>query len=124
VKINWGGILNAGLVAEILLIGVYQIFAWLHGSFDLANYIFASLGSFVFMLIATLWVSKKIESRFILHGALVGMVAVIYYVIRSLPEYFAGTYAANYWLAVVVGHPPKILGGMLGGFLALRMKKL
>jgi hypothetical protein len=123
VKINWGRIINAGLVAEILLIGIYQISAWLHGTFDTANYFFASLGSFVFMLIAPLWVSRKIESRFILHGALVGTVAVVYYVIRSLPEVLGGTYVANYWLVVRVGHPPKILGGIVGGFLSRRMKK-
>jgi 2-polyprenyl-3-methyl-5-hydroxy-6-metoxy-1,4-benzoquinol methylase len=58
------------------------------------------------------------------HGALVGTVAVVYYVIRSLPEVLGGTYVANYWLAVLVGHPPKILGGIVGGFLGRRMKKV
>jgi putative membrane protein (TIGR04086 family) len=121
-KINWGRILNAGLVLEILLIGLYQIFASLHGNFDQANYIFVVVGSFVFMLVGALWVGHKIESRFVLHGFLVGVVAIVYYVIRSLPDALSGQYPVNYWLGVLIGHPPKLLGGIVGGYLAGRRK--
>jgi putative membrane protein (TIGR04086 family) len=121
-KINWGRVLNAGLIAEILLIGLYQIFASLHGNFDQANYIFVVVGSFVFMLVGALWVGQKIESRFVLHGFLVGVVAIVYYVIRSLPDALSGQYPVNYWLGVLIGHPPKLLGGIVGGYLARRRK--
>lgn len=121
-KINWGRVVNAGLVLEILFIGLYQIFAALHGEADLANYIFVVVGSFVLMLVGALWVARKIESRFILHGLLVGVVAVVYYVIRSLPDALSGQYQ-NYLLWFFVGHTPKLLGGIVGGFLAGRKAK-
>ena len=74
-KINWGRILNAGLIAEILLLGVFQIVVALYGR-GLASSIVVRGGSFVFMLVGALWVARKIESRFILHGFLVGVVAI------------------------------------------------
>jgi hypothetical protein len=120
-KISWGRILNAGLVLEILFIGLYQIFAALHGKADGANYIFVVVGSFVLMLMGALWVARKIESRFILHGFLVGVVAVLYYVIRSLPDALSGQYDdCLRWF--IIGHTPKILGGLAGGFIAAKRR--
>ncbi len=121
-KINWGRVLNAGLVLEILFIGIYQIFAALHGKQDRVNYIFVAVGSFVLMLVGALWVARKIESRFILHGLLVGIVAVVYYVIRTLPDALSGQYQ-DYLPWFIIGHTPKILGGLAGGFLAGRKAK-
>jgi hypothetical protein len=71
-------------------------------------------GAFVFMMVGVLWVGRKIESHFVLHGFLVGVVAVVYYVVRSLPDALSGEYPMNYWLAVLLGHPPKLLGGLVG----------
>jgi hypothetical protein len=121
-KINWGRVVNAGLVIEILFIGLYQIFAALHGTADWANYIFVVVGSFALMLVGALWVARKIESRFILHGLLVGVVAVVYYVIRSLPDALSGQYQ-NYLQWAIIGHTPKLLGGIAGGFIAGRKAK-
>ncbi len=120
-KINWERVLNAGLVIEILFIGLYQIFTSFHGMGDWANYIFVVIGSFVFMLLGALWVARKIESRFILHGFLVGVVAVVYYVIRSLPDALSGEYQ-DYVQWFIIGHTPKLLGGIVGGYLAGRRK--
>jgi len=120
-KINWGRVVNAGLVLEILGIGVYQIFAALHGEADQADFIFVVVVCFVFMLVGALWVGRKIESRFILHGLLVGVVATIYYVIRSLPDVLSGQYE-NYIQWAIIGHTPKILGGIVGGYIAGKLK--
>jgi hypothetical protein len=49
-KIHWGRVLNAGLVAEILLVGIYQIVAWRYGGPSQAGNIFVGLGSFVFLV--------------------------------------------------------------------------
>ena len=121
-KIHWGRVLNAGLVAEILLIGVFQILVWLFDRGIVARS-FVGVGSFVFMLVGALWVGRRIESRFILHGFLVGVVAVVYYVIRSLPDALSGEYPVNYWVAFAIGHPPKLLGGIVGGYIVGRSKK-
>jgi hypothetical protein len=120
--IHWGRILNAGLVAEILLLGIYQLVAWRYGNRGLAAMTVIIAGSFLFMAVGAIWVARKIESRFILHGFLVGIVAVLYYVIRSLPDLLGGRYP-DYVQLALVGHTPKILGGLVGGFLAARSRK-
>ena len=120
-KINWGRVLNAGLIAEILLLLIYQLTVQRFGR-GTASSVVVIGGCFVFMLVGALWVGRKIESRFVLHGFLVGVVAVVYYVIRSLPNVISGEYPMNYWEAAVVGHTPKLLGGIVGGFIAGKMK--
>jgi len=121
-KISWGRIVNAGLVAEILLLLIYQIVVLQYGR-GTASTVTVIVGCFLFMLVGALWVGRKIESRFILHGFLVGVVAVAYYVVRSLPDVLSGQYPMNYWLAAVYGHAPKLLGGLVGGYIAGRNAK-
>ena len=121
-KINWGRVVNAGLVAEILLLLIYQFVVQAYSSV-IATRVIVIGGSFLFMLVGALWMGRKIESRFILHGFLVGVVAIVYYVISSLPNALNGEYSGNYWLAALFGHTPKLLGGIVGGYLAGRMKK-
>ena len=120
-KIQWGRVLNAGLIAEILLLLIYQIFIWRFGRGQAAMSLVV-LGSFVFMLIAGAWVGRGIESRFVLHGLLVGIVAVVYYAIVSLPNVLNGQYQ-NYFQTALIGHTPKLLGGIVGGFIAGRKVK-
>jgi putative membrane protein (TIGR04086 family) len=120
-KISWGRVVNAGLVAEILLLLVFQFFVQAYGS-GIAARVIVIGGSFLFILVGALWMGRKIESRFILHGFLVGVVAIVYYVIRSLPGALNGEYPGNYWLAALFGHTPKLLGGIVGGYIAGRRK--
>jgi hypothetical protein len=60
-------------------------------------------GSFVRCFLGALWVSRRIESRFVLHAALVGVVAVLIYV--SLTR---GSYLGNK-LGYVPSVPPFFL---------------
>jgi uncharacterized membrane protein YdcZ (DUF606 family) len=57
-------------------------------------------------------VGRRIESHFILHGTLVGVVAALIYVAltRAQPEPFA----------YIVAHALKLVGGACGGFVAQR----
>lgn len=120
-KINWGRVLNAGLIAEILLLLIAESVVQAYGN-RLASGLVAIVGSFVFILVGALWVGRKIESRFVLHGFLVGVVAVAYYVVNRLPDVLSGEYQANYWLSALIMHPPKLLGGIVGGYIAGRRK--
>ena len=120
-KIHWGRFVIAGLAAEILLILIFLSFVRLYGRGTASEAIVIG-GSFLFMLLGALWVARKIESGFVLHGFLVGIVAVILYVIVSLPTVLRGEYPGSYWLAVVYGHTPKLLGGIVGGYIAGRRK--
>jgi putative membrane protein (TIGR04086 family) len=64
------------------------------------------LASFAFGL----WVAKKAQQQRVLHGALVGIVAMLIYVGLSFgqPEP----------IAYIAAHALKVLGGALGGFVA------
>lgn len=72
----------------------------------------APVASLVMCFLFALWVGRRVESRFILHGLLVGVVATLLYVAltRAQPEPFA------YYVA----HGLKLLGGAAGGFVASR----
>ena len=49
------------------------------------------------------------------------VVAVVYYVIRSLPDALSGQYP-DYLRWFIIGHTPKILGGLVGGYIAGKRK--
>ena len=120
-KIHWVRILIAGLAAEILLLLIFLSFVQLYGR-GTASEVIVIGGSFVFMLLGALWVARKIGSHYVLHGFLVGIVAVILYVIVSLPTVLRGEYPGNYWLIALYGHAPKLLGGIVGGYVSGRRK--
>jgi hypothetical protein len=59
-KIYWGRVVNAGLIAEILLFVAYQFAVLLFGRNPVIGN-FVLKGSFIFMLVGALWVGRKIE---------------------------------------------------------------
>jgi hypothetical protein len=120
-NIHWGRIVLAGVLAEIVPLVIYNIVVRPHLGSSLARLAFVGFASFVFMVVGALWVARKIETRFVLHGTLVGVVAVVVYVLVTLPLVVRRQYPMNYWVAAFIGHPPKILGGAAGGFLAGRL---
>jgi putative membrane protein (TIGR04086 family) len=61
-----------------------------------------------------LWVGRRIDSSFVLHGMLVGVVATLLYVGLTL--------ARPEPIPYLVAHVLKILGGAAGGFLSSRRK--
>jgi len=121
-KINWVRVMLAGLVSEMLFMLVYQIYIWRFGT-NQATIYYVAIGAVIVLLLGALWAGRKIESRFILHGFLVGVFAIIYYVIVSFPNVLNGTFPMNYWMAALIGHPPKLVGGLLGGYIAGRIAK-
>ena len=122
--INWGRILNAGLIAEILNLLIYKFLVLADPLYATPTPRAISVGvavMFLSILIAAMWVGRKIESNFILHGFLVGIVAIVYYVLINLPDVLSGEYS-NYWVIALWGHTPKLLGGIVGGYIAGRLK--
>jgi putative membrane protein (TIGR04086 family) len=108
--IHWGRILVGGLLAEVaLIVAIVPLGLRLGEGF--LHYT-APPGSFLTCFLAALWVCRRVESHFILQGALVGVVAALIYVglTRAQPEPFA------YLLA----HALKLAGGACGGFVAQR----
>jgi hypothetical protein len=123
-KIHWGRIVIAGLIAQMVgIAGVALILDLFYSGLDSVTYSSIIIACLVFMILGALWVARKIESHFILHGFLVGVVAVILYVILELPIVLRGEYPMNYWLPAVYLQTPKLLGGIVGGYIAGRRRK-
>jgi putative membrane protein (TIGR04086 family) len=112
-KLHWGRIITAGLLSEIaLFIAIVPLGLRLGDAF--LRYA-APPGSFLACFLGALWASRGIQSRFVLHGVLIGLVAMLFYlaISRFQPEP----------LAFVIAHVLKLIGGATGGFVAERQRK-
>lgn len=105
-RIHWMRALTGGFLAEVslfaIVIPVFKIF----GQHALLYVV--PPAALVTCFFFALWVGRGLTSRFVLHGALVGVVAALLYVALTLarPEPFA----------YLAAHGLKILGGAGGGF--------
>ncbi len=112
VQMHWVRILTGGFLAELLLILIVIPISMKFGQTPLL-YV-APVGSLVTCFLFAWWVGSRIESRFILHGVLVGVVATFIYIVltRARPEPFA----------YVIAHVLKLGGGAAGGLVAGRSR--
>ena len=79
---------------------------------ELAGYYVAPPASAVATFVMALWVARKLESRFVLHGVLVGLVGVV------LTGGFIVMAKSEDRLMYVVSFVLRIAGGYLGGLVA------
>jgi hypothetical protein len=107
---HWIRVLIGGFLAEASVFAVVLPVFWISGQHALL-YV-APVASLVMCFLFALWVGRRLESHFVLHGLLVGVVAAVLYVAltRAQPEP----------LAYYVAHGLKLLGGAAGGFVASR----
>jgi len=127
-RIHWGRIVAAGFLAETAVFVIFFLLllgATLAGIPEIArpmstlDYIDAMVSSFAMVFLFTLWVGKGIESGFVLHGMLVGVVGILLFGILIL----AGTGSLAQPPLYLVAHGLKILGGIAGGLVAQRRKQ-
>ena len=111
-KIHWVRVLIGGFLAEAAVFVVVIPVLMTAGQHPLL-YV-APIASLVACFLFAIWVGRRVESQFVLHGILVGVVATLIYVAltRAKPE------PAAYLLA----HGLKILGGAAGGLVASRQR--
>jgi putative membrane protein (TIGR04086 family) len=111
--IHWLRVLLGGFLAEVLVIALVSPVALLFGKNTLT--FTAPAASLLSCFVFAVWVGRRIDSRFVLHGILVGVVATLIYVAltRGGPEP----------LAYLLAHGLKILGGATGGFVAARQQR-
>ena len=110
------------MVGFLLLLGVF----WLAGMPEVAmpmtplDYVDALVASFLSIYFFTLWVGRRIESGFVLHGVLIGLVAMSLFL--ALIQVGSGSIEQPflYWVA----HGLKILGGITGGLVAERRRRV
>jgi putative membrane protein (TIGR04086 family) len=107
-NMRWGWILLGGFLTEVAIIAIVIPPSLALGQESLL-YV-APPASFLAAFAFGLWVAKKAQQQRVLHGALVGIVAMLIYVGLSFgqPEP----------IAYIAAHALKVLGGALGGFVA------
>ncbi len=111
-QMHWVRVLIGGFLAEALLILIVIPINLKFGQHPLL-YV-APVGSLVTCLLLAWWVARGIQTRFVVHGLLVGVVAMLIYIAltRAQPEPFV----------YVLAHGLKLLGGAGGGWMAGRKK--
>ena len=77
------------------------------------------VSSFAVVFLFTLWVGKRIESAFVLHGVLIGVAGILLFGIMWL----ATTGSLAQPPLYVVAHFLKVLGGIAGGLVAEKRKR-
>lgn len=109
-RIHWVRILIGGFLAEVVVIAIAVPVFKMAGQHALLYVV--PPACLVACFLFGWWVGRRVESRFVLHGVLVGVVATVLYIVLTLgqPEPFA------YYLA----HMLKIVGGAAGGAMAAR----
>jgi hypothetical protein len=111
-NIRWGWILLGGFLAEVAIFVIVIPLSLLAGQESLLYS--APPASFAVTFVFGIWVARKASERRVLHGTLVGVVAMLIYVGMSLgrPEP----------IAYVIAHVLKVLGGAGGGLIMMRRR--
>lgn len=109
-RLHWGRAVTAGVCAELAVFAI--VFPVLHFFGQTAFLVSILVSSAVLPLIFAVWVDRHVESHFVLHGLLVGVIAALVYVIIAWgqPEPFL----------YKIAHGLKLLGGLLGGVISAR----
>jgi hypothetical protein len=127
-RIHWKWIVVAGFLAEATVLAVFFLLlfaATAAGVPEIArpmgtlDYIDALVSSFGMVFLFTLWVGKRLESAFVLHGVLIGVFGVLLFGIMWL----ATTRSLAQPPLYVVAHVLKVLGGIAGGLVAEKRQR-
>jgi hypothetical protein len=126
-RIHWLRVLLIGVAAEVTLSITVIPFALLGGQ-SLLNIVIEPATLIVFVLFG-FWVARRLTGRFVLHGVLMGAVAVLFYNAlnfgaSSLPGAPALDLAKIFSPLYLLSHALKLVGGGIGGWLAERKKQL
>lgn len=112
-RIRWGRIVAGGLLAEVAILVVVLPFAFTDTPERFLVYVVppVSLGmTFVFGR----WTGNRVDSRFMLHGALAGVIAAVLYIVVTWGQTLPPSYTVAHFL--------KVIGGAAGGYVAGRSK--
>jgi hypothetical protein len=110
--IHWIRAAIGGVLAELTVFAIVFPARALFGQRAfLASIVIASA---VMPFVFALWVCRRVESRFVLHGALVGVVAALFYL--------ALAWGQPQPLLYRIAHGLKVVGGVSGGLVASRRK--
>jgi len=89
-KIHWKRVSIAGIWSELVLFAIYLIILQKYQHTGTMFYILSYLDFVVLMFLGGLWAARKIESRFILHGVLVGIIAQAVWIVLVIVTSLTG----------------------------------
>ena len=109
-SIQWGRVLLAAFLMELVLFAI-AVPLFLSGAGRVLVYVVPPAALMATFAI-TVWLGRRITSKFVLHGVLIGIVGTLMYVglTRAQPEPWP------YWVA----HALKVVGGAAGGMVLAR----
>ena len=108
--LRWGRVIVGGVCAELAVFAV--VFPVLHFFGQRAFLASILVASLALPFIFAVWVGRRVESHFALHGVLVGVVAALVYMIVA--------WGRPQPLLYKIAHGLKLVGGLLGGVMAER----
>jgi hypothetical protein len=111
-RLHWGRILLGGFLAEAMVFAIVFPVLYLFGQQAFLASIL--LASFLMPFVFAIWAGRRIQSQFVVHGALIGVVAFLIYT--------ALAWGQTQPLLYKVAHGLKVVGGMAGGLVAARRK--
>jgi len=127
-RIHWKWVVAAAFLSEVVVIGVFFLLllaATLAGVPAIAapmsplDNVDAMVSSFAMVFLFTLWVGKRIDGDYVLHGALIGVVAALLFTglwVATTPTFVQPP-------AYVAAHSLKVIGGVCGGLVVRRGKQ-
>jgi hypothetical protein len=127
-RIHWKWVVVASLLAEATVIAIFFLLllaATAAGVPEIArpmstlDYIDAMVSSFVMVFLFTLWVGKRIDSAFVTHGVLIGVLGILLFTVM----WIATTRSLAQPLLYIVAHALKVVGGISGGLVAEKRKR-
>lgn len=109
-KIHWVRVLLAGIAAELAVFAI--VFPTLHFFGQRAFLASIMIASALMPFLFALWVCRRVQSLFVLHGVLVGIVAALFYLGLA--------WGQPQPLLYEVAHGLKLVGGACGGLVVAR----
>jgi hypothetical protein len=108
--IRWGWVLLGAVLANVVVTAIIVPIAMIDGM-ERLGYV-APPAAFVGVLVVGYWIARKAPQRAVLHGLLVGLIAMLIYI----PIELAGEVTFAHYLSSAL----KVLGGVAGGLIASR----
>jgi hypothetical protein len=112
-SIQWGRVLLAALLVELVLLAI-ALPLDLSGARRVALYVVPPV-SLIATFAITVWLGRRIASRFVLHGVLIGVAGTLMYVAltRAKPEPWQ----------YLVANALKVVGGATGGMILAKRRQ-
>ena len=118
-RINWKRVMVAALCSELLLLVIRFSLLRYDGP---GRYALNLATHFIPLFLGGLWVARKIESRFVLHGVLVGVVANLLLILIA-PIFMQLAEPTTERIAgALLSIPIKILGSGIGAYVGGRRR--